>query len=158
MSAKCPVLLQKRRFAAKRGIFEDAGGRGCARKSGALQFCLVIACQTADSPYHKQLLFSLHRIRAARIESNVRSKRSSSSWQSKFAWPVTAQEAPVLPHRRCRFPLPRDGKFIEEVGRYNPCTEPAWCSSTWRRSTSGSRTAPSDRYGCQLLKRARENA
>ena len=48
MRAKCPVLLQKRRFAAKRGIFEDAGGRGCARKSGALQFCLVIACQTAD--------------------------------------------------------------------------------------------------------------
>ena len=23
---------------------------------------------------------------------------------------------------------PRDGKFIEEVGRYNPCTEPAFVS------------------------------
>ena len=43
----------------------------------------------------------------------------------------------VVADSRC----PRDGKFIEEVGRYNPCLP--WCSSTWRRSISGSRTAPS---------------
>ena len=34
---------------------------------------------------------------------------------------------------------PRDGRFIDEVGRYNPCTDPA--SSISRRSTSGSPTA-----------------
>ena len=45
----------------------------------------------------------------------------------------------VVADSRC----PRDGKFIEEVVATTPAPSLPWCSSTWRRSTSGSRTAPS---------------
>ena len=39
--------------------------------------------------------------------------------------------------------FPRDGRFIEEIGYYNPMEEPAWSRLTPRRPESGSRTAPS---------------
>ena len=38
---------------------------------------------------------------------------------------------------------PRDGRFIEEVGRYNPCTHPHLIQFDMERSTAGSPTAPS---------------
>ena len=46
---------------------------------------------------------------------------------------------------------PRDGKFIEIVGRYNPQPDPSRSSSTRRRSQAGSRRArsrPSPSRGC----------
>ena len=48
---------------------------------------------------------------------------------------------------------PRDGKFIEIVGRYNPQTDPRRSSSTRRRSRTGSRKGaqPSDAVA-RLLK------
>lgn len=39
--------------------------------------------------------------------------------------------------------FPRDGRFIEEIGYYNPWKSPAWSRLTPRRPRSGSRTAPS---------------
>ena len=36
-----------------------------------------------------------------------------------------AKKAPFLPHRCCRFRYPRDGRFIEEIGYYNPMEEPS---------------------------------
>ena len=36
---------------------------------------------------------------------------------------------------------PRDGRFIEQIGRYNPNTDPPRSPSIWRSSTSGSRMA-----------------
>ena len=43
---------------------------------------------------------------------------------------------------------PRDGRFIDEVGRYNPCTEPAMVKFDME---------PTDTVA-RLLKQARENA
>lgn len=36
---------------------------------------------------------------------------------------------------------PRDGRFIEEVGRYNPCTHPHLIDRTW----------PKERLHCQPI-------
>ena len=36
---------------------------------------------------------------------------------------------------------PRDGRCIEEIGTYNPLTNPATIMLTWRRLRPGSRTA-----------------
>ena len=56
----------------------------------------------------------------------------------------------VVADSRC----PRDGKFIEEVGRYNPCTEPAMVQfDLWIKNGA----QPTDTVA-SLLKRARENA
>lgn len=61
----------------------------------------------------------------------------------------------VVADSRC----PRDGKFIEEVGRYNPCTEPAMVQfdpekvDQWIKNGA----QPTDTVA-SLLKRARENA
>ena len=56
----------------------------------------------------------------------------------------------VVADSRC----PRDGKFIEEVGRYNPCTEPAMVKvDQWIKNGA----QPTDTVA-SLLKRARENA
>ena len=38
--------------------------------------------------------------------------------------PRRRQEAAVLPHRRRRQPVPRDGRFIEKLGSYNPMLPP----------------------------------
>lgn len=61
----------------------------------------------------------------------------------------------VVADSRC----PRDGKFIEEVGRYNPCTEPAMVTfdmdkvDQWLKNGA----QPTDTVA-SLIKRARENA
>ena len=54
---------------------------------------------------------------------------------------------------------PRDGRFIEEVGRYNPCVEPSMVKfgmdkvDQWIKNGA----QPTDTVAA-LLKRARENA
>ena len=54
---------------------------------------------------------------------------------------------------------PRDGRFVDEVGRYNPCVEPALVSfdmekvDTWIANGA----QPTDTVA-RLLKQARENA
>ena len=53
----------------------------------------------------------------------------------------------VVADSRC----PRDGKFIEEVGRYNPCTEPAMVQFDLEKVDQWIKNGA-------LLKRARENA
>ena len=54
---------------------------------------------------------------------------------------------------------PRDGRFIDEVGRYNPCVEPALVSFDMekvdKRIANGAQ--PTDTVA-RLLKQARENA
>lgn len=61
----------------------------------------------------------------------------------------------VVADSRC----PRDGKFIEEVGRYNPCAEPAMVTfdmdkvDQWLKNGA----QPTDTVA-SLIKRARENA
>ena len=54
---------------------------------------------------------------------------------------------------------PRDGKFIEEVGRYNPCTEPAMVQFDLEKVDQWIKNGaqPTDTVASQL-KRARENA
>ena len=37
----------------------------------------------------------------------------------------------------------RDGRFIEEIGTYDPLTEPPPSRSTWSAPSTGSPTAPS---------------
>ena len=61
----------------------------------------------------------------------------------------------VCPDSRC----PRDGKFIEEVGRYNPCTEPAMVQFDLEKVDQWIKNGaqPTDTVA-SLLKRARENA
>lgn len=61
----------------------------------------------------------------------------------------------VVADSRC----PRDGKFIEEVGRYNPCTEPAMVKFDMEKVDQWIKNGaqPTDTVA-SLLKRARENA
>ena len=61
----------------------------------------------------------------------------------------------VVADSRC----PRDGKFIEEVGRYNPCTEPAMVTFDMEKVDQWLKNGaqPTDTVA-SLIKRARENA
>ena len=61
----------------------------------------------------------------------------------------------VVANSRC----PRDGKFIEEVGRYNPCTEPAMVRFDMDKVDQWIKNGaqPTDTVA-SLIKRARENA
>jgi len=61
----------------------------------------------------------------------------------------------VVADSRC----PRDGKFIEEVGRYNPGTEPAMVQFDLEKVDQWIKNGaqPTDTVA-SLLKRARENA
>lgn len=61
----------------------------------------------------------------------------------------------VVADSRC----PRDGKFIEEVGSYNPCTEPAMVQFDLEKVDQWIKNGaqPTDTVA-SLLKRARENA
>ena len=54
---------------------------------------------------------------------------------------------------------PRDGRFIEEVGRYNPCVEPAMVKFDMEKVDRwiANGAQPTDTVA-SLLKRARENA
>lgn len=54
---------------------------------------------------------------------------------------------------------PRDGRFIDEVGRYNPCTEPAMVKFDMEKVDQWIRNGaqPTDTVA-RLLKQARENA
>ena len=54
---------------------------------------------------------------------------------------------------------PRDGRFIEEVGRYNPCTEPAMVKFDMEKVDQwiSNGAQPTDTVA-RLLKQARENA
>ena len=54
---------------------------------------------------------------------------------------------------------PRDGKFIEEVGRYNPCVEPPMVQFDMEKVDQWIKNGaqPTDTVA-SLLKRARENA
>lgn len=53
----------------------------------------------------------------------------------------------------------RDGRFIEEVGRYNPCTEPAMVKFDMEKVEKwiANGAQPTDTVA-RLLKNARENA
>lgn len=53
----------------------------------------------------------------------------------------------------------RDGRFIEEVGRYNPCTEPAMVQFDMEKVDKwiANGAQPTDTVA-RLLKSARENA
>lgn len=61
----------------------------------------------------------------------------------------------VVADSRC----PRDGKFIEEVGRYNPCAEPAMVEFDMEKVDRWIKNGaqPTDTVA-SMLKRARENA
>lgn len=61
----------------------------------------------------------------------------------------------VVADSRC----PRDGKFIEEVGRYNPCVDPAMVSFDMDKVEKWIKNGaqPTDTVA-GLLKNARENA
>ena len=54
---------------------------------------------------------------------------------------------------------PRDGRFIDEVGRYNPCTEPAMVKFDMEKvdQWTSNGAQPTDTVA-RLLKQARENA
>ena len=54
---------------------------------------------------------------------------------------------------------PRDGRFIDEVGRYNPCVEPAFVSFDMEKVDKwiANGAQPTDTVA-RLLKQARENA
>ena len=39
--------------------------------------------------------------------------------------PYGREEGPVLPRGGSGFPFPRDGRFIEEIGYYDPTKDPA---------------------------------
>ncbi len=54
---------------------------------------------------------------------------------------------------------PRDGRFIDEVGRYNPCVEPAMVKFDMEKVDQwiSNGAQPTDTVA-RLLKQARENA
>ncbi len=54
---------------------------------------------------------------------------------------------------------PRDGRFVDEVGRYNPCTEPAMVKFDMEKVDQwiSNGAQPTDTVA-RLLKQARENA
>lgn len=54
---------------------------------------------------------------------------------------------------------PRDGRFIDEVGRYNPCVEPAMVKFDMEKVDKwiANGAQPTDTVA-RLLKQARENA
>lgn len=54
---------------------------------------------------------------------------------------------------------PRDGRFVDEVGRYNPCVEPALVSFDMEKVDKwiANGAQPTDTVA-RLLKQARENA
>ena len=54
---------------------------------------------------------------------------------------------------------PRDGRFIDEVGRYNPCAEPAMVKFDMEKVDQwiSNGAQPTDTVA-RLLKQARENA
>lgn len=54
---------------------------------------------------------------------------------------------------------PRDGKFIEEIGRYNPCVDPAMVQFDMEKVDRwiANGAQPTDTVA-RLLKNARENA
>lgn len=54
---------------------------------------------------------------------------------------------------------PRDGRFIDEVGRYNPCVEPAMVQFDMEKVDQwiGKGAQPTDTVA-RLLQQARENA
>lgn len=54
---------------------------------------------------------------------------------------------------------PRDGRFIDEVGRYNPCVEPAMIKFDMEKVDQwiSNGAQPTDTVA-RLLKQARENA
>jgi small subunit ribosomal protein S16 len=67
-----------------------------------------------------------------------------------------AKKAPFLSYRGGRLPLSRDGRFIEEIGTYDPKAHPAelkvWM---WSAPRPGSRPAPSHTETVKsLLKKA----
>ena len=61
----------------------------------------------------------------------------------------------VVADARC----PRDGKFIEEIGRYNPCANPAMVKFDLEKVDQWIKNGaqPTDTVA-RLLKNARENA
>lgn len=61
----------------------------------------------------------------------------------------------VVADSRC----PRDGKFIDEVGRYNPCAEPAMVEFNMEKVDQWIKNGaqPTDTVA-GLIKNARENA
>ena len=103
----------------------------------------------AISPYYKQLLFSLCRRSGPALNRVQEQKGVQLHGSQNSPCPSRCQEAPVLSRRRRRFACcPRDGKFIEEVGRYNPQTTPATVTLDMEKvDTVDQERCPAHRHG-----------